>query len=195
MRKRSSWFIGLKPVYFPNRPAATLRHSHTSFSLHFHVYSDSPFRQTFPWDVLIEKLPGGNRAAAMRIGRFPHNDRAAVAEMLLQEPARICADIEAPRQQPDLHPDWPLEKLATAILIAAVTAVQLVTERDAASGPSLSDICDPDDQPALKVVCRKLEGGNSSVLPCSIVRLLCCNKYDQKSRIKSGQVQVRTKSR
>lgn len=52
----------------------------------------------------------------------------------------------------------PLEKLVTAILIAAVTVMQLVAERDAAAGRALDDAIDPADQPALEAVCKTLEG-------------------------------------
>jgi hypothetical protein len=63
-------------------------------------------------------------------------------------------DVEALRQQPD----GPLEKLVTAILIAAVKVMQLVDERDGKARRPLSDVFDPDDQPALDRVCRSLEG-------------------------------------
>jgi hypothetical protein len=62
--------------------------------------------------------------------------------------------IEALRQQQD----GPLEKLVTAILIAAVTVMQLVAERDGKARRPLADVFDPDDQPALERVCQSLEG-------------------------------------
>jgi hypothetical protein len=52
----------------------------------------------------------------------------------------------------------PFEKLATAILIAAVTVLQLVRERDGVSRRPIDDIFDPEDRPALEAVCAKLEG-------------------------------------
>jgi hypothetical protein len=61
--------------------------------------------------------------------------------------------IEALRQQ-----DGPLQKLVTAILIAAVTVMQLVAERDGAAARELSDALDPDDMPVLEKVCESLEG-------------------------------------
>lgn len=52
----------------------------------------------------------------------------------------------------------PLEKLVTAILIAAVKVMQLVAERDGRAGCPLGDAIDPDDRPALEATCRSLEG-------------------------------------
>jgi hypothetical protein len=63
-------------------------------------------------------------------------------------------DVEALRQQPD----GPLEKLVTAILIAAVKVMQLVAERDGEAKRPLADVFDPDDRPALERVCQSLEG-------------------------------------
>jgi hypothetical protein len=63
-------------------------------------------------------------------------------------------NIEALRQQQD----GPLEKLVTAALIATVTVMQLVAERDGRAGRPLTDAFDPDDQPALERVCQSLEG-------------------------------------
>ena len=63
-------------------------------------------------------------------------------------------DVEALRQEPD----GPLEKLVTAVLIAAVKVMQLVDERDGKARRPLSDVFDPDDQPALHQVCQSLEG-------------------------------------
>lgn len=62
--------------------------------------------------------------------------------------------IEALRQQQE----GPLEKLVTAILIAAVTVMQLVAERDGKARRPLADVFDPDDQVALERVCQSLEG-------------------------------------
>ena len=61
--------------------------------------------------------------------------------------------IEALRQQ-----EGPLQKLATAILIAAITTMQLVAERDGAAGRPFGDALDADDLPALERVCQSLEG-------------------------------------
>lgn len=62
--------------------------------------------------------------------------------------------IEALRQEQG----GPLEKLVTAILIAAVTVMQLVAEREGKAGCSLVDVFDPADQPALEAACKSLEG-------------------------------------
>ena len=63
-------------------------------------------------------------------------------------------DVEALRQEPD----GPLEKLVTAILIAAIKVMQLVDEREGKTKRPLSDVFDPDDQPALERICQSLEG-------------------------------------
>jgi len=63
-------------------------------------------------------------------------------------------DVEALRQEPD----GPLEKLVTAILIAAIKVMQLVAERDGKARRPLTDVFDPDDRPALERVCQSLEG-------------------------------------
>lgn len=63
-------------------------------------------------------------------------------------------DVEALRQEED----GPLEKLVAAILIAAVKVIQLVDERDGKAKRPLSDVVDPDDQPALKRVGQSLQG-------------------------------------
>jgi hypothetical protein len=63
-------------------------------------------------------------------------------------------DVEALRQEPN----GPLEKLVTAILIAAVKVMQLVDERDGKAKRPLSDVFDRDDQPALERVSQSLEG-------------------------------------
>jgi hypothetical protein len=62
--------------------------------------------------------------------------------------------IEALRQEQD----GPLEKLVTAILIAAIKVMQLVAERDGTARRPLTDVFDPDDQPALERVNQDLEG-------------------------------------
>ena len=61
--------------------------------------------------------------------------------------------IEALRQQ-----EAPLQKLVTAILIAAIVTMQLVAERDGAAGRPLADALDPDDEPMLEQICKSLEG-------------------------------------
>lgn len=63
-------------------------------------------------------------------------------------------DMEALRQ----HEGGPLEKLVTATLIAAVTVMQLVAERDGALERPLADAVDPADRPVLEAIGRNLEG-------------------------------------
>jgi hypothetical protein len=56
----------------------------------------------------------------------------------------------------------PLERLAMATLIAAVTVQQLVHARDGTQGPGplrpMLDAFDPDDAPLLEAFCKKLQG-------------------------------------
>jgi Transposase DDE domain len=61
--------------------------------------------------------------------------------------------IESLRQQ-----EGPLQKLVTAILIAAITVMQLVAEREGAAGRPLADALDLSDAPALEKLCESLEG-------------------------------------
>ena len=52
----------------------------------------------------------------------------------------------------------PFEKLVAASLIAAVTVLQLVRERDGAAGRPIEDAIDNDEQEALEAVSASLEG-------------------------------------
>jgi hypothetical protein len=52
----------------------------------------------------------------------------------------------------------PFENLTTAALVAAVQVLQMVRERDGAAGRPLDDVLDSEDRPALKAICRTLEG-------------------------------------
>ncbi len=63
-------------------------------------------------------------------------------------------DIEALRQAEG----GPLEKLVAASLIAAITVLQLVHERDGVGKRPLADAFDPEDQPVLEQVSQSLEG-------------------------------------
>lgn len=54
--------------------------------------------------------------------------------------------------------EGPFEKLVTAALIAAVTVLQLVRERDGIAQRPLEDAVDPDDRAALEAVGASLEG-------------------------------------
>ena len=63
-------------------------------------------------------------------------------------------DVEALRQEQD----GPLEKLVTAILVAAIKVMQLVAEREGKARRPLTDLFDPADQTALERVCQSLEG-------------------------------------
>ena len=63
-------------------------------------------------------------------------------------------DLEAVR----VADNGPFEKLVTASLIAAVTVLQLVRERDGAAKRPLEDAFDRDDQAAIEAVSANLEG-------------------------------------
>jgi hypothetical protein len=62
-------------------------------------------------------------------------------------------DIEALRIAPE-----PFEKLIAAALVAAVTVLQLVHERDGIASRPLEDALDPTDRPALEAINATLEG-------------------------------------
>lgn len=52
----------------------------------------------------------------------------------------------------------PFEKLVTAALVAAISVLQLVRERDGTAGRPLTDALDADDRPILEAVSTSLEG-------------------------------------
>ena len=54
--------------------------------------------------------------------------------------------------------EGPFEKLAAAALVAAVSVLQLVRDRDGAAKRPLADVFEPDEQPALEAVSAELEG-------------------------------------
>lgn len=63
-------------------------------------------------------------------------------------------DVEAVR----IEETEPFEKLAAAILIAAIQVQQLVHDRDGTAKRPLEDVLDPEHRPALEAVCKTLEG-------------------------------------
>lgn len=62
-------------------------------------------------------------------------------------------DVEALRIE-----QGPFEKLVVASLIAAITVLQLVRDREGAAERPIEDAFDRDDLPAIEAVCRDLEG-------------------------------------
>jgi hypothetical protein len=54
--------------------------------------------------------------------------------------------------------EGPFEKLAAAALVAAVSVLQLVQDRDGKANRPLEDVFEPDEQPALEAVSAQLEG-------------------------------------
>lgn len=101
---------------------------------------------------LLTTHPVDDVAAARRIVGF-YRLRWTI-EQLFRTTKTKGFDIEALRQQAD----GPLEKLVTATLIAAVTVMQLVAERDGTLQRPLGDAFDPDDQPVLEALSHSLEG-------------------------------------
>lgn len=51
-----------------------------------------------------------------------------------------------------------MERFVGAVVVAAVTVMQLVQARDGQGGQRLEDAFDPEDVPILRAICRKLEG-------------------------------------
>jgi hypothetical protein len=54
--------------------------------------------------------------------------------------------------------EGPFEKLSIAAIIAAVSILQLVRERDRGSNRPLEDVFQPDEQAALEAACKQMEG-------------------------------------
>lgn len=54
--------------------------------------------------------------------------------------------------------EGPFEKLAAAALVAAVSVLQLVQDRDGAAGRPFTDVFAPDEQKAIEAVSAELEG-------------------------------------
>lgn len=93
-----------------------------------------------------------DRADAERITGF-YRQRWTI-EQLFRVMKTKGFDVEAVR----IAEPAPYEKLATAILIAAVKVLQLVQERDGRALRPLADVFDPADIPALEAICATLEG-------------------------------------
>jgi hypothetical protein len=77
-----------------------------------------------------------------------------VIEQLFRTMKTKGFDVEALR----LAEGGPFEKLVAASLVAAVTVLQLVRERDGTAKRPLEDAFDADDQPVLEAVSASLEG-------------------------------------
>jgi len=101
---------------------------------------------------LLTSHPVESFAQACAIARLYR--RRWVIEQLFRTMKTKGFDIEAVR----IADDGPFEKLAIAILLAAVTVLQLVNERDGAAGRPLADAFAPEDQPLLERVSAQLEG-------------------------------------
>ncbi|HSD35509.1 MAG TPA: transposase [Alphaproteobacteria bacterium] len=102
-----------------------------------------------PWRLLTTHTVA---AAARRIVAFSR--RRWLIEELFRTLKTKGFAVEALR----LAEGGPFEKLVAASLIAAVTVLQLVRERDGAAKRPIEDAFDPDDRPALEAVGASLEG-------------------------------------
>ena len=103
------------------------------------------------WHLLTTHAVG-DIADARRITDF-YRQRWTI-EQLFRTLKTKGFDIEALR----IAADEPYEKLVAAALVAAVTVLQLVRERDGTAERPLEDAFDPDDQPVLETVSASLEG-------------------------------------
>jgi hypothetical protein len=104
-----------------------------------------------PWRLLTSHAVT-DLADARRIVGF-YRERWII-EQLFRTLKTQGFDVEALR----VAEGGPFEKLVTAALIAAVTVLQLVRERDGVARRPLADAFDPDDRPALEAVSASLEG-------------------------------------
>ena len=94
----------------------------------------------------------GDVADARRIVGF-YRERWTI-EQLFRTLKTQGFDVEALR----LADGGPFENLVAASVVAAVTVLQLVRERDGMGKRPLEDALDADDRPALEAVCTTLEG-------------------------------------
>jgi hypothetical protein len=64
-------------------------------------------------------------------------------------------------EEADIGDPQAMIKFVTAVAIAAVTVMQLVKARDGTTDQQLTDTFEPDDQPILEAVSRRLEGATA----------------------------------
>lgn len=103
------------------------------------------------WRLLTSHAVG-DAADARRIVGF-YRQRWTI-EQLFRTIKTQGFDVEALR----LAEGGPFEKLVTASLIAGVTVLKLVRERDGIAKRPLEDAFDPDDRPVLETISANLEG-------------------------------------
>ncbi len=105
------------------------------------------------WRILTTRAVAGFEGARAAIDLY----RARwTIEQLFRTMKTRGFDIEAVRIA-----EGPFEKLATACLIAAVTVLQLVRERDGAGRRPLADAFAPQDAPVLEALNGELEGATA----------------------------------
>jgi hypothetical protein len=107
-----------------------------------------------PWRLLTTHAVA-DAADARRIVGF-YRQRWTI-EQLFRTLKTKGFDVEALR----LAEGGPFEKLVAASIIAAVTVLQLVRERDGIAKRPLEDALDSDDRPALEAVSASLEGNTA----------------------------------
>ncbi len=103
------------------------------------------------WHLLTSHKVADAADARRIVGFYRHR---WIIEQLFRTLKTKGFDLEAVR----VAANGPFEKLVTASLIAAVTVLQLVHERDGTASRPLEDAFDPDDQVALEAVSATLEG-------------------------------------
>ncbi len=103
------------------------------------------------WRLLTTHKVADAADARRIVGFYRHR---WIIEQLFRTLKTKGFDLEAVR----VADNGPFEKLVTASLIAAVTVLQLVHERDGAARRPLEDAFDPDDQAVLEAVCATLQG-------------------------------------
>lgn len=103
-----------------------------------------------PWRLLTTHAVGDLDAARRIVGYY--RQRWTI-EQVFRTLKTKGFDVEALRIA-----EGPFAKLVTAALVAAVSVLQLVRERDGTAGRPLTDALDPDDRPILEAVSTSLEG-------------------------------------
>lgn len=103
------------------------------------------------WRLLTSHKVADAADARRIVGFYRHR---WIIEQLFRTLKTKGFDVEALR----VADGGPFEKLVAASLIAAVTVLQLVRERDGAAGRPLADALDEDERTTLEAVCTSLEG-------------------------------------
>jgi hypothetical protein len=151
--RRSELAVRFAPVVLlkPQRGAADLPATVALSIVDVRETSMPPEGQPIHWRLLTTQ-PVASLAAARRTVDL-YRMRWVVEEYFHTQKTGGF-DIEAA----DIAEPKAMIRLVAAIAVAAVTVMQLVKARDGASGQSLLEAFDPDDQPILEAISAKLEG-------------------------------------